>query len=118
VSAPNTSLLEGLKGRDVSAVTFVQDYLQLQFDGSFLNVFVWPRLTLKGVVFEFGSSGYRDALCQLIGKTVVGVIEESNVKLGFFFYEEEVLEISLAPRDRRGPEAAMLQTGDGNFNVW
>ena len=69
-----TSPLEKLKGRNLSAVTFVQDYLQLQFDGPFLNIFVWPRITVSGKSLSFGMQGYRDELCGQIAKTVGGAL--------------------------------------------
>jgi hypothetical protein len=115
---PRIPILDVLKGREVSAVTFVRDYLQLQFDGPFLNAFVWPRIKTGAAILDFETPGYRDALCSQIGKTVGGVIEEANRRLSLFFTDGSIIEISLLSRDRRGPEAALLQDGKGCFEVW
>jgi hypothetical protein len=112
------SILEELKGRQLSAVTFVQDYVQLQFDGPYLNFFVWPQVMSGGRTCGFGQPGYRDALCDLIAKVVGGVFEEAGRKLRFFFTDDSIVEVSLLLEARRGPEAVVFQNGDGAFRVW
>jgi hypothetical protein len=112
------SILEELKGCEVSAVTFVRDYLQLQFDGPYLNLFVWPQVLRNGTTFEFGDPGYKDALCALIGKSVAGIFEETDKTLRLFFVDGSIAEVSLLFEDRRGPEAALFQNGKGECRVW
>lgn len=112
------SILIGLKGRYLSAVTFVQDYLQLQFDGPFLNLFVWPRVVVSGSTLSLGMPGYRDALCGQIGKSVAGLAVEADVTLRLFFTDGAMIEVSLLPNARLGPEAIVFQDGKGGFAVW
>ena len=111
-------ILEELKGREISAVTFVRDYLQLQFDGPFINFFVWPQVLQGRTMFDFNRLGYRDVLCELIGKTVGGVIERREEKLQLFLTDGSLVEVSLLLKDRRGPEAVLFQNGKGGFGVW
>jgi hypothetical protein len=87
MSRPETekSILEKLKGREVSSVSFVRDYLQLDFDGPYLNLFVWPQVLRNGTTFDFSNPGYRDALCELIGQTVVGIFEENGQDVASLF---------------------------------
>jgi hypothetical protein len=118
MNQPKKSILERLKGCELSAVTFVRDYLQLQFDGPFLNAFVWPRVKSGAVVFNVETPGHRDALCGQIGKTVGGVMEDPNARLSLFFTDGSILDISLLPQDRMGPEAVFMQDGKGGFRVW
>ena len=112
------SILDELKGRELSAAVFVRDYLQLQFDGPFLTIFVWPRVKQKGTIFEFHTPAYRDALCEQIGKTVGGLIEEIHRRLSLFFTDGSMIEISLLPEDRKGPEAVLFRSEKGPTVVW
>ncbi len=113
------SLLSLLVGLELSAITFVRDYLQLQFDGPFINAYVWPLVRTPENKSEFGAPGYRDALCGQIGKTVVAPVEESETKLAICFNDGVVFEISLKREDRNADEAAMFQDGTGKrWNVW
>jgi hypothetical protein len=112
------STLDQLKGNSLSAVTFVQDYLQLQFDGPFLNVFVWPRIIVSAESVSFGAPGYRDQLCSQIGKTVGGVTVEADASLRLYFTDGSIIDVSLLPESRKGPESVVFQDGDGGFAVW
>jgi hypothetical protein len=112
------SILEELKGRDLSAVTFVRDYLQLHFDGPYFNCFVWPRIITATNAVNIDSLGYRDILCAQIGKVVGGMVEEKDMRFRFFFTDGSMIEVSLQPKDRRGPEALLFQNGKGDFRVW
>lgn len=119
-SKSDESLLKFLEGKRLSAITFVlQDYLQLHFDGSLLNVYVWPRIRTGEPAFDRDTPGYRDALCQQIGKHVGTTIEGPNDKLVIQFMDGTLIEISLKEEDRNSPEAAMLQLDSGTrWNVW
>ena len=65
--------LIALRGRMLSSVTFVMDYLSLQFDDPVLTCFMWPEVVGDAGSLHFGMSGYRDALCDLIATTVAEV---------------------------------------------
>lgn len=43
-------------------VEFVQDYVQLRFDGPTLTAFVWPVVSFSGKAVHFGESRYRDGI--------------------------------------------------------
>ena len=63
--ATTDSVLKRLVGEQLSAVTFVMDYLHLDFDGQNINLYVWPTIEIEGEARRSaGASGYRDAaLC-------------------------------------------------------
>ena len=64
-------------------------------------------------------TGYRDALCGQIGKTVAFVREEHNDQLALLFEDGTTISISLKDEDRVCAEAAMLQADSGkHWNVW
>lgn len=112
-------ILKSLENRELSAVTFVMDYVQLIFEEPCLNVYVWPLIRVRDSVFSLTTPGYRDVLCGQISKTVIRAYEESKEKLLIEFENQVVIEISLREEDRNGPEAAMLQTDSGKrWNVW
>ncbi len=118
-TAHHGSPLSYLENREVSAVTFIREYLQLHFDGPFLNVYIWPRVQMPDQIFDQSMPGYRDALCGRIGKIIVAGVEEKKVRLALHFADDVVLEISLRPEDRATSEVAMLQDGTGKFwNAW
>ena len=112
------SVLDLLLGQELAAVAFVRDYIQLQFDGKMLNLYVWPTLKTNTVQHDINTAGYRDALCNQIGIKVMGSHEDSQ-KISLSFENQVVLEISLREADRNSVEAAMFQDGIGQrWRVW
>ena len=108
-----------LGGRSLSAVTFVQDYVQFEFDGPVLNAYVWPAVKLGEKSLVFKDSGYRDALCEQIGIPVSRAFEQAGKKIVLCFDGGAAFEISLKQEDRAGVEALMLQHCPGEeWNVW
>jgi hypothetical protein len=97
--------LHELKDRALSSVEFVQDYVQLRFDGPCLTAYNLPAITLQESTVSWGEPRYRDLLCQQIGRRVQAaeVIDGEHVSLKF--EEDAVLKISLRTQDYRGPEA-------------
>ncbi len=119
MSASSSSVLECLKGEQLSAVTFVQDYLQLHFDGPCLNGYVWPSIEVGNSKCQFNEPGYRDKLCTLIAKKVLDATASEDEFLRIEFIDGSRIEFSLSPSDREGPEAVMLQDAERkNWNVW
>lgn len=99
------SMFDELRGAQLSAVTFVQDNLQLWFDGPCINV--TNRITVataEGTVTSW-ASGFRDALCAQIAKTVSAVERRPQESLVLAFEDGSKLSISLRPEDYSGPEA-------------
>ena len=57
------ALFEQLRGEQLSAVTFVQDYLQLWFDGPGINVTNPLTVHAGRLSVTSWQPGFRDALC-------------------------------------------------------
>jgi hypothetical protein len=110
--------LQIIVGNQLSSVEFVQDYVQLRFDGPSLTAITQPRVLIGDVLFEWGSPGYRDALCERIGKIVsaVALIEMQDIKIEF--NDGSCVSISLRPADYRAAEAAIFRTEPDNTWVW
>ncbi|WP_133999223.1 hypothetical protein [Dinghuibacter silviterrae] len=69
--------LKIIKGEQLSSVIFMQDYLQLDFDGNLISCYKWPKVTLNRVGHSFGDLEYRNAICDLISLEVIDVISTS-----------------------------------------
>lgn len=110
--------LEVLQGSQLSSVEFVQDYVQLHFDGPTLTAITHPRVCVMDQPFEWGKRGYRDALCDRIGKLVrhASTIPEREIKIEF--EDGASILISLDPDDYRAAEAAMFDNPPNPTVVW
>ena len=54
-------------GATLAAVTFVMDYVQLQFDAAQLSAYTLPRVELAGRSWTSQDEGWRTSLCARIG---------------------------------------------------
>jgi hypothetical protein len=97
--------IEKLKGEQLSAVTFVHDYVQLHFDGPLMNVYAPVTVCAGGRSDSSGGSEFRNAICAQIAKEIASTEwgDESHLKLSFT--DKSSISISLNPSDYSGPEA-------------
>ena len=109
------SILTKLNGQQLSAVSFVMDYIQLHFESAILTAYVWPQVKDKAALLSAGNSHYKDALCDCIGAIVAECFEDEE-RLSIEFENGVVIEISLREADQVGPEAAMFS--DKNSDEW
>ena len=81
----NFNVLHPLKGTQLSSVEFVQDYVQLRFDGPCLTAITPPRVHRLNEAFEWGMPEYRNLLCERIGKLVsrAFTIEGQEIRIEF-----------------------------------
>lgn len=113
-----SSGLDHLENRQLAGVTFIRDYLQLLFDGPIMSVLSWPIVRVNDDAVMVNNQGYRDALCNQIGKLVTHAIEEPNKKITLQFSDNSKIEISLKEGDQTGPEAVNLVLENGEWLVW
>ena len=62
--------ISDIVGEELAAVEFVQDFLQLRFDGPLFTFYAWPHILLSEFSIAFGEPEYRNALCSLIGEKI------------------------------------------------
>lgn len=100
-------------------MTFVGDYAQFDFNGPRLSTFVWPRVEVDAREWTFGDSGYRDALCALIGRTLTSVVDVPGTGVVLRF-DADALVINPEPEELQGPEIAMLHMNDDDhaWDIW
>ena len=98
-------VLNEVVGEQLSAVTFVQDYLQLHFDGPTINVYIACSIIEGGRTDRVGDRDFRNSLCGRIGKKVTRVLSVPDRHLDIYFEDESLIRISLASEDYVGPRA-------------
>ena len=103
--------ITGIIGEQLSSVEFVQDYVQLHFDGPILTAFVWPVVRIPGALIRVKDPGYKDALCARIGRNVRKVNFLEAVELLVEFEDDSIISVSLRLEDSVGPEAGHFSTG-------
>ncbi len=111
--------LDVLIGNQLSGVLFIQDYVQLQFDGPGLTALNWPIVTVADTDYSFGMADYRNVLCERITKIVqrTSVIEGQEIRIDLD--DESSISISLTPsEDPAMSEMAIFDNGPKDFWVW
>jgi hypothetical protein len=109
--------LKQLIGAQLSSVEFVQDYLQLRFDGQCLTVYgEVHQIFCSQSSVSWSQPGYRDTLCDLITHQIRKTELLPNEKISLTFDNESVWSMSLREEDRRGPEALMYV--DRSNKIW
>lgn len=113
------TLLDRLVGEALTSVTFVADYLQLEFNGPRLTTYVWPVLQAFDKTKRLGDIGYRDVLCGFIGHEVTAVVDSRNEGVVIRFGPNAVV-INPEPWELEGPEVAMLQMNneERDWDIW
>lgn len=112
-------MMIALEHQELASVTFVRDYIQLNFDGPAISFYTFPAICKDGIKIQQGDPGYRDELCKLTGEKVTAVKEVVDEDLTITFGDLSSVVVSLKPEDRRSAESAMFQGGDGKgWIVW
>lgn len=115
----NLSTFSRLEGCELAGITFIRDYLQLLFEGrnvsSRLNGYVWPLVKIGKETLYANTENYRDFLCSLIGKKIIGT-RITNEEIIIIFTHAEI-SFSIREEDKVGPEAVYLEMGE-KWCVW
>jgi hypothetical protein len=103
----------------MSGVAFVQDYVELHFDGRILRALTKPSIAGGQGQFTFPDPGSRDALCELIGRSVVNIVVREGDFIEVRFDGTASVRVPLSKDARTGPEAAHFVPGeDLPIEVW
>ena len=109
--------LRTIKGHQLGAVTFVQDYVQLAFDGPALTAYNCPFVWVSGRVWEPATDSYRDRLCEQITK-IVSEVELNAEKLSIAFDDGSRIEVSLRVKAGCAEAAVFTDPDKGYTAVW
>lgn len=109
-------LFKQLEGEQLSSVEFVQDYLQLRFDGPGINVYNPIVVKSMNAQAKSWDAQFRNLLCAQIAKIVAAVQVQEGSALIIKFEDGSTVTISLRSEDYKGPEA--LYCHGFNNNEW
>ena len=109
------SAIDRLKGRILSSVEFVQDYVQFRFDGPCLTAYTHPTINLEAQLYTWDTPGYFDKLHKMVGSTVI-IAEADDYTVSVKFESGNIISISLRDEDYVGPEA--IQFVDLDDGIW
>jgi hypothetical protein len=110
--------LGSIVGKQLSAVVFVQDYIQLQFDGPGLTAVTLPTVKVVDKQIAWGMPGYRDLLCERIGKLVTSASVTEGEEICIEFNDGSSVAVSLRDEDYQTAEAAIFHDGPTQTWVW
>jgi hypothetical protein len=89
------------------SVVFVQDYVQLDFDGPTISVYNPITVKSDDISITSWNNGFRDLLCGQINKVVGEVRFEPEHALNLFFKDDSNIIVSLESDDYSSPEGIM-----------
>jgi hypothetical protein len=105
-STAATDVFKQIVGEQLSGVTFVMDYLQLQFNPPpTINAYTPVTVSSAGKSTVSGDDQFRNRLCEQITKVVKSSAIRNGLAFEIVFEDESVISISLKPSDYVGPEA-------------
>ena len=110
-------IFDELIGEQLSSVTFVQDYVQIDFDGNGFTLFVWPTVFSNGEILKFRDIEYRNELCGQIAKTLKNVTFADKKLLELTFSDDSKISVPLNQDNPEitGPE---ILTYKNNRQEW
>lgn len=108
-----------LVGEALSAVSFVRDYVEFHFDGPILRSLNDPIVRHAATQVTCSDSGWRDALCSIIGGVIERVDMVSGDRIELRTTDGKQLVVPLDEAARVGPEAAHFVPAeeDGRLRV-
>ena len=107
--------LNQIVGEKLSAVTFVSDYYQFQFDGPTFNVLTPVSIESAAGRAISGDDQFRNLVCGQIAKNIRFVSVREGDAITLTFEDDSTIRFSLKPEDYPGPEAVVFF---GNADVW
>jgi hypothetical protein len=111
--------IEDLVSEQVSGVCFVQDYLELHFNGPVVRFEEPPSIRMNNKDLTFPSPGSRDAFCALIGLRLVSVKIVEEVSMTFRFEKGEILFVPLSSTESStGEFVHFMPSMGGPMQVW
>ncbi len=98
-----------LIGKLLTSVSFVMDYLKLQFEHPVLTVLTTVTVLNHQVATGTSTAGYADALYRQIGKAVSHVRLVPKQEIRITFNDRSEILVSLTAKNHAGPELAMFE---------
>ena len=107
-----------LIGQELSAVTFVRDYIQLQFNPPpMLNVMTPITLELATSIVSQNDPAFPGALIAQIGRSIISIEFRRDQYFRLVFSDDTRITISLKPQEYVGAEALYYSGLGGEWGV-
>lgn len=100
----SSGALSYLIGKQLSAVVFVMDYLQFQFNGAVLTVLNPICVKVDNKIYQSGDINFRNSLCERISHIVENLLLSED-RLEINFNDSAAFFISLKDEDYSNAEA-------------
>ena len=111
-------LLDQLLSEDLSGVTFVRDYLQLQFNPPpTINVYSQTKVESRAGTAQFGDPAFANLLIAQIGKHV-SAVSDADETLTITFEDGSRILVQFRNGTFEGPEAFEFWGRDQHWGVW
>lgn len=107
-------IFQTILGEFLSSVEFVQDYVQLRFNGATLTCFTQPLVRIDNRILYWDQPHFKDVLCSPIGHTVKSVSIQSGEYIEVVFDNDIVVQISIRDSDYQCAEAAKFDSVSGD----
>lgn len=107
-----------LSGMELSAVTFVRDYIQLQFNPPpILNIISYITLRTATGIISQNEPAFPGAIIAQIGKSITSIAFSRDQFFSLVFTDDSQITISLIPQDYVGAEALQYIGARGEWGI-
>jgi hypothetical protein len=110
--------LPNLIGRILESVSFVRDYIQLDFGSVGMTVTKLPIVEQGSRTLRPGEKGYRDELCNRIGKSVREALVRNKEEIRISFEDEASVRVFIGPTGLSVGENVILYEDGKATCVW
>ena len=110
--------LDHIIGQKLSAIVFIMDYYQFQFDGPSFDVLTPVTVISSGGRARSGDDQFRNLVCGQIDKVVCSVSLRIGEALTVAFDDDSQIQFSLKEQDYPGPEAVIFRENEGEWSVF
>ena len=105
-------------GEKLSAIGFILDYYQFQFDGPSFDVLTPVTVILSSAHARSGDDQFRNLACGQIAKVVRSARLRAGEAIVIIFEDDSQILFSLKDEDYPGPEAVIFRGKDGVWSVF
>ena len=106
-----------LENEELSAVQFVQDYVQLHFQDKGFTFYIWPTIQFDGCLYEFGNIDYRNKICEIIGEKIEKISIVETEQLIIHFNNAKIIENINPKNPKIISDICIFQDGE-DFWIW
>lgn len=104
-----------LHEQEVTAITFIHDYFQIQLSDATISIYWWPYIISTGATYRFDDPEFATVARKLILQTIDSVACSAK-EFELTFSNGSTLHVVFEQKDTQGPEAVSIQTSGAE--IW